>query len=182
MYPINLKKYSLLYLNTEKNFVSTKPGNVLWDTFSGTVWKNLPTSDVLSILFIRWVDSHQCTDHAGRLRYKSVVWSSARLLISLSLWELVTSFEIVGHQWVGLGYFFGHSYHTASFEYMADLWLTQQLSIDQFNNGGLYKYSWPLWLCMMVENMILNTKWFPIQISQSTFNKLLSFFGSQKHL
>lgn len=105
----------------------------------------------------------------------TVYWSSAHLLISFSLWELVTSFEIVGHQWVGLGYFFGHSYHMASFEYMADLRLTQKLSIDQFNNGGLYKYSWPLWLCMIVDNMILNRKWFPIQISQSTFNKLLSF-------
>ncbi len=75
----------------------------------------------------------------------------------------------------GVGVLFWTLLHTASFEYMADLWLTQKLSIDQFNNDGLYKYSWPLWLCMIVNNMILNTKWFPIQISQSTFNKLWAF-------
>ncbi len=44
----------------------------------------------------------------------------------------------------GVGVLFWTLLHTASFEYMADLWLTQKLSIDQFNNDGLYKYSWPL--------------------------------------
>jgi len=60
---------------------------------------------------------------------------------------------------------------------MADLRLTQQLSIDHFNNGGLYQIF--LTIMIVIGYVILNTKWFIIQISHSNVNQVLSFLADQ---